>query len=533
VLTGEGVPGMLHRIGRESLLTVAASFVLCITVLGADVDALMEAFFVASDQDERTGAIEQLVLSGIGASEIASRLRAGRVHSGDVVHGWSVHYNECIDDVARPYHVFVPDDYDPTVPIPVLFDLHGGIAREEPYPVESLMRRRGLWEPTASEEGWILVVPHGDAGATWWSEAGRSNLLAQLAFLKYHYNVDENRVFLSGFSDGGTGALWMGFHDATAWAGFVDVYGHPNVAGYGPYQTYPRNLLNRPIRASSGSYDELYPAPEIRLYVDQLLDLGVDIDWTAHPTDHDIEAAALERPAVVSFIERVEREPHPAYVIWETSDVIVGRCDWVRIDEIADVGNNLGFKDANIWPLKDEIRFGASFAYRGADVGFVVAGVEPGSIAHFAGVKTDDRVVRIDENPIETGYEIPAIIEGMNPGAPVEIEVIRDGEPLVLEGQVTPIEALYPRDEMTGSIEAVVSGNRVAVTVRNVARYTLLISSELFDLNEPIVVVTNGVETFSGIVEPDVRFMLEQAARDDDRRTVYEARIEIVVPPVE
>ncbi len=525
---------MLHRIGRGRLLAVV--LVLCIGVvgaLGADIDALMAAFFSASDPNERAEAIGQLVSSEIGASEIAGRLRVGRTYSDEPVRGWSVYYNECIDGTERPYHVFVPEGYDPAVPSPVLFDLHGAVSRAEPYPVEDLIRRRALWEPTADEEGWILVVPHGDAGATWWSEAGRANVLAQLAFLKQSYNVDENRVFLSGFSDGGTGALWMGFHDATAWAGFVDVYGHPNIAGYGPYQTYPRNLLNRPIRASNGSYDALYPAAEIQLYVDQLIDLGIDIDWTIHPTEHDIQAVVLERPAVVSFIERVERDPHPARVVWETSDVIVRRCDWVRIDEIADVGNNLDFKDANIWPLKDEIRFGASFAYRGADVGFVVAGVEPGSIAHFAGVKPGDKIVWIDEYPIETGYEIPEIIDGMNPGDPIEVEVIRDGEPLVLEGQVTPIDALYSRDEMTGSIEAVADGNRVDVTVRNVARYTLLISSELFDLNEPIVVVTNGVETFSGIVEPDVRFMLEQAARDADRRAVYESKVEIVVPPVE
>ena len=524
---------MLHRIGRGGFLTVAASLVLCIGVLGADLDALMEAFFDASDPDGRARAIEQLVSSGIDASEIARRLRAGRAYSNEVVRGWSVHYNECIDGATRPYHVFVPNAYDPAAPVPVLFDLHGGVSRVEPYPVESLLRRRTLWESTASVEGWILVVPHGDYGATWWSEAGRSNLLAQLTVLKQLYNVDENRVFLSGFSDGGTGALWMGFHDATAWAGFVDIYGHPTIAGYGPYQTYPRNLLNRPIRASNGVTDELYPAAEIRLYVDQLLDLGIDIDWTAHPTDHEIEAVNLERPAVVSFIGRVERDPHSSRVIWETSDVTVGRCDWVRIDEIADVGNNRDFKDANIWPLKEEIRFGAAFVYQNAETGFLIMGVEPWTIAHFAGVKVGDKIVRIDDDAVETGYEVPAIIDAKSPGDPVEIEVVRDGETLILHGEVPQIEPAYPRDEMTGSIEAVASGNRVDVTVRNVARYTLLISSALFDLNEPIVVVTNGVGTFSGIVTPDVRFMLVQAARDDDRRTVYEAKIETVVPPVE
>ena len=522
---------MMHRIGRSGLV-VLASLVVCAGVAGGrgtDLDALMEAFFGAFDSDQRAEAVEQLVLSGIDALEIASRLRIGRAYSAEVERGWSVYYNECTDGAARPYHVFVPEDYHPSSPIPVLIDLHGAVSHT-PYPVEGLIPRRALWESTAAKEGWILVMPHGEEGATWWSETGRANLLAQLASLKRGYNVDENRVFLSGFSDGGSGALWMGFHDATAWAGFIDIYGHPRIAGYGPYQSYPRNLLNRPIRAANGSYDELYPAPEIQLYVDQFLDLGIDIDWTAYPTGHDIQAVAFERPSVVAFIASVERDPHPARVIWETSDVAVGRCDWVRIDEIADVGNNLGFKDANVWPLKGEIRFGATFAYQGVGAGFIIAGVEPWSIAHFARVKTGDKIIRIDEFPIETGYEIPAIIDGKNPGDPIEIEVIRDGATVVLAGEVTPIKAVYSRDEMTGSIEAAADGNRIDVTVRNVARYTLLISSEQFDLDRPVVVSTNGVETFSGVVEPDVRPMLEQAARDEDRRAIYEAKIEVGVP---
>jgi dienelactone hydrolase len=523
---------MLHRIGRIGLTVTAALLVLCAGVggQGTDLDVLMERFFEASDADRRTEATEQLIASQIDPLEIADRLRIGRTYSAEVERGWSVHHNDCIDGVARPYHVFVPESYDPSVPIPVLFDLHGAVSNKQPYSVENMISRRTLWESTAAEEGWILVVPHGDRGATWWNEAGRANLLAQLAFVRRHYNVDENRVFLSGFSDGGSGALWMAFHDATAWAGFIDIYGHPTIAGYGPYQSYPRNLLSRPIRASNGTYDELYPAGEIRLYIEQFVNLGVDIDWTAHPTGHSIQAVARERSSVVAFIESVEREPHPARVVWETSDVAVGRCDWVRIDEIADVGNNRGFKDANVWPLKSEIRFGASFAYRGADAGFIVAGVEPWSTAHFAGVKTGDRIVRIDEFPVKTGDEVPAIIVAKNPGEPIEIEVVRDGEALVLHGQIASIDPVYPRDEITASIEVVADGHRIDVTVRNVARYTLFISGEQFDLDRSIVVSTNGVEVFSGVLEPDVRFMLEQAASDEDRRAVYQTAIEIIVP---
>ena len=44
-------------------------------------------------------------------------------------------------------------------------------------------------------------------------------------------------------------------------------------------------------------------------------------------------------------------------------------------------------------------------------------------------------------------------------------------------------------------------------------------------------VVTNGTESASAPVKPDVAFMLEQDAEDDDRSAVYCARIEINVAP--
>jgi len=40
----------------------------------------------------------------------------------------------------------------------------------------------------------------------------------------------------------------------------------------------------------------------------------------------------------------------------------------------------------------------------------------------------------------------------------------------------------------------------------------------------------NGALAFTGIVKPDLRFMLEQALADEDRSIVYRARLSIDVP---
>jgi hypothetical protein len=58
-----------------------------------------------------------------------------------------------------------------------------------------------------------------------------------------------------------------------------------------------------------------------------------------------------------------------------------------------------------------------------------------------------------------------------------------------------------------------------------------LIRREMFDLERPVQVFTNGAESFNARVKLDLDFMLGQAGEDDDRSAVYCAKIEIQVLP--
>src|SRR5262249_57842505 len=94
-----------------------------------------------------------------------------------------------------------------------------------------------------------------------------------------------------------------------------------------------------------------------------------------------------------------------------------------------------------------------------------------------------------------------------------------------------PRVPLFKRTGPAGRLEVKATGNRIDVTARAVARYTLLIRRGMFDLDQPIQVVTNGAESWSARVKPDLAFMLAQAAEGDDRSTVSCAKIQIPVPP--
>jgi len=522
---------MPYRTIWSVLLIISGLFLPACAQIGDSTSNIsLSDYYSASTPEELDAAIDDLVDANVDAGDLALLLREGIEYSSDVPVGWAIYEIDGLDGRTRPYHVYVPTDYDPAEAHTVLFDLHGAVSSFA-QPAEYLMERRRLWEAEAEEYGWILIVPHGDRNASWFSANGHANIIGELAFVKRHYNVDENKVFVSGFSDGGSGAYWQAFHHATPWAAMLSFHGHHGVGGYGAYQTYPRNLLNRPIRATTGEQDGLYPPSDIAPFVGLFTELGADLEWIVYPGGHDAQFLATEAEFSIDLITSTERNPLSSEIVWEASNTAVGRCDWVRIDEIADVGNNADFQDINLAEIAEQIVFGASLAYQGGTL-FTVAGLEPGSTAHLMGIKNGDQILRIGKFEVLTQADLTYALMGKMPGDPVEAEIVRDGETIILTGTIPADELIYRRDVSTGSIRVLADGNQIDVEVSHVSHYTLFISSEKFDLSQPIVAMTNGLIVFSEVVSPDIRFMLEQAAEDFDRELVYEARIEIEVPAI-
>jgi predicted esterase len=85
--------------------------------------------------------------------------------------------------------------------------------------------------------------------------------------------------------------------------------------------------------------------------------------------------------------------------------------------------------------------------------------------------------------------------------------------------------------ERKGSaIEAVNRGdNTIAVTTKNVARFTVWLHPRMIDLGKPVTILVNGRQRFSGKVKPSLATALESYRRRDDWGLVYPIKIELTV----
>jgi len=505
----------------------------------ARTDAAFSAFFRARTAQEAAAASDQIVSSGVGFDEAVRRLRQGRVYPRDVPRG-VVQGSYRSESGEYFYTLDVPESYDPARKYQVRVQLHGGVGRTEtntPPRSGSNSRLSGVEQ--------IYVMPYAWRDAPWWSRRQVENLRAILDVVKRTYNVDENRVAVSGVSDGGTGAYYTAMRDTTPFASFLPLNGFikvlENETAEADGDLFPNNLLNKPLFVVNGGRDPMYPTSVVDPYIEQLKSHGVDLVYRPQPNAaHDTSWWPEVKDSFERFVADHPRVPLPDALSWESGPPnIPSRAHWMVIDRLAAErhrGRESGANDALSLPDVNRMssRPALDFGIRGT--GTRINRVVKGSNAEQIGLRSGDVVLTINNQPSSPGTDVAELLRDYPSGRPLLLTVTRSGESLRLAGRYAPTvlpgesDAMFPRQRESGRIDLIRTGNRVEARSRGVAAFTLLLSPQQFDLNRAVTVVVNGRTVFGGIVQRDMRTLLKWAARDNDRMMLFAAELQIVVP---
>jgi polyhydroxybutyrate depolymerase len=138
-----------------------------------------------------------------------------------------------VDFTARPYEVFQPSSYDNATPMPLVVLLHGfgasGAIQEAYFQLQ----------PLAEERGFLYVHPDGtinQIGRQFWNATDAccgfqttvddsAYLLALIEQVQADYNVDPQRIYLVGHSNGGFMSYRMACDHADVIAAIVSLAG--------------------------------------------------------------------------------------------------------------------------------------------------------------------------------------------------------------------------------------------------------------------------------------------------------------------
>ena len=324
---------------RSGLSSLIAGLFLTITLHAQDaskIDAAFQNFWAAKSAAEAERTVDSIIKSGVTFDDALRRLKAGRAYTAQKT---GIIMLRARGKNGSPgdhfYALNVPASYDPSRRYQVRFQLHGGVggrATNEP---------RGNGESPLPGAEQIYVVPYSWVDSPWWSDDQVRNLSNILDAVKRSYNVDENRVVISGVSDGGTGAYYIGMRDTTPYASFLPLNGFIMVLANSEIddgRIFPNNLRNKPMFVVNGGKDPLYPTFDVEPFVKHLMS-AVDIAYHPQPeAGHNTSWWPTVRDTFEQFVADHPRDPHPDKLTWETAVLEHNRAHWLVIDKINSKG---------------------------------------------------------------------------------------------------------------------------------------------------------------------------------------------------
>ena len=208
------------------------------------------------------------------------------------------------------YQVFIPRDYSPNRPWPVIMALHGAARRGS----DNAMQIRGGLATIVREQAAtfpaIVVLPQSPAGTR------GSDFVPFLAPMldaeMKALNGDPARVYLTGLSFGGFLAYDFATRDPTRFAALVPVASSIDITAATGRSSAPKDsvyaaiamrLRAVPMWVFQGEKDESVPAAEVRRIVQTFRAAGGDVRYTEFPgAPHDVWEQTYRTPELFRWL---------------------------------------------------------------------------------------------------------------------------------------------------------------------------------------------------------------------------------------
>jgi len=159
-------------------------------------------------------------------------------------------------DTHHEYSLYVPENYTPQQRWPLIVCLHGGYGQGNEY--------IWTWLRPAKSKGYLLLSPK-SIGPTWsvlQPPLDTRSIQAMMKEVGDTYNVDRERVYLSGLSDGGTFSYIFGLASSEQFAGIAPIAGdfHPMMD---PLLRQKKGI-DTPLLVVHGVHDKIFPIETAR-----------------------------------------------------------------------------------------------------------------------------------------------------------------------------------------------------------------------------------------------------------------------------
>ncbi|MFZ1684179.1 MAG: PHB depolymerase family esterase [Candidatus Zixiibacteriota bacterium] len=438
---------------------------------------------------------------------------------------WSLYSIAGIDDVTRPYALYVPSNYNPKLATPLLVHLHGVVGRPiiDTNPDQYVGNSAIMAE--AERRDWLVLFPFGQEKATWWDEVGMGNVANEIRAVKTTYNVDDNRVYLSGLSDGATGAFLFSMAKPDDFAAYVAINGSMGGGSEdGGLSLYATNMARSHYYVANADRDRYFPADQMERTIALARRAGADISYHRLVGEHVPTMQAIEYPPVFDYLNQCTRAVTPDTLVWESAVPQFGQCKWLGIDEVTVDEPAPWYVDYNVSLVDSSTSIGIQTSDTFPGPGVMVASLSGGDcLSRRIGLKPGDILLGGNGVAIDSMPDLAKYRKTLKRGAEATMMIKRGNEQTTLHCRM-PVPRnyfIFNRTQPSAEIKATYADNRFDLQGSRVGAFRLMISPEMVDVSRNVVVLFNGKQIFDGRIEPDISFLLKSYLANRDRSMLF------------
>jgi poly(3-hydroxybutyrate) depolymerase len=262
-------------------------------------------------------------------------------------------YRSPLDGRLQPYALLIPASASPATGYPLVVALHGFSSN----PLEAV--RRTLGQPArpgtlGDDRGFVVVAPYDRDNIGYTEPIGEDDVWRVVEEAEYACRVDTDRVYLTGLSMGGTGALHLGLRHPDRFAAIAAVCGasdwHVWAGSDLPSPVCQRlldaqntlafaeNARHLPVALYHGSADSVVRAEHSRRLYERLRGLGYNVTYEEYPgVGHNSWDQAYANGRVLEWFAGFRRPRWPRQVTLATAHPArYGRAYWVTVEDLTE-----------------------------------------------------------------------------------------------------------------------------------------------------------------------------------------------------
>jgi dienelactone hydrolase len=220
-----------------------------------------------------------------------------------------------IDGSRQPLLVRVPQGYTPERKWPLLVTLHG----------------RGGGPILAPKIESMLQIGPSGRGSVDFTGIGETDVFECLDLVARLLSIDEDRVYLCGFSMGARATFYLGLKYPDRWAACVPVCGNwLNLEQV-------ENARHLPFWIHTGAADIMMPPKYSKAVYEKAGQLGIP-DWRYTEVREMGHAFAIDWPSVERWLLEHKRVTHPRRITYSLNGLEANRAYWLQVEALAVYG---------------------------------------------------------------------------------------------------------------------------------------------------------------------------------------------------